>query len=60
LNDEILKTYEEIRKLQADLANLAKEFYEQSVVSYDEISGAPTALSFFDNDTNFVSEEEVD
>lgn len=60
LNDEIIKTYEEIRKLQTDLANLAKEFYAQSVVSYDEILGTPTALSFFDNDMNFASKEEVD
>lgn len=60
LNDEIIKMYEELRKLQTDLAKLAKEFYEQSVVSYDEVSGTPTDLSFFNNDMNFISEEEVD
>jgi len=42
------------------LAELAKEFYKQSVISYDEVSGTPTELSFFNNDMNFISKEEVD
>lgn len=60
LNDEIIKMYKELRKLQSELAELAKEFYKQSVISYDEVSGTPTELSFFNNDMNFISKEEVD
>ena len=60
VNGELLRIYDQIRRLQDDVTNLAKEFYETSAVSYDEISGTPETLSSFENDMNYISSEEVD
>lgn len=60
VNGELLRIYDQIRRLQDDVTNLAKEFYETSAVSYDEISGTPETLSSFKNDMNYISSEEVD
>lgn len=59
-NDELIRIYDQIRRLQSELSNLAKDFYKQSVISYNEIQGTPQALSSFYNDMNYVSKEEVD
>lgn len=60
VNGELIKIYDQIRRLQNELTELAKEFYEASAISYNEISGTPENLSSFENDMNYISSEEVD
>lgn len=60
VNDELIKLYEQIGRLQDEIANLTKEVYQMSVVHYDEVDGTPENLSEFNNDMNYASMGEVD
>ena len=57
---EFIRVYGQIQKLLDDVTVFAKEYYDASVVSYDEIANVPENLSDFNNDLGFVTEEEVD
>lgn len=59
-SEEFIKVYEQISKLQEDITNVAKDCYDTSVVSYNEIEDAPQNLSDFNNDLGFVTEQCVD
>jgi hypothetical protein len=60
VNSELIKIYEQIGRLQDEIANLTKEVYQMSVVHYDEVDGTPENLSEFNNDMNYASIGEVD
>ena len=57
---EFLKVYGQIQKLRDDVTIFAKEYYDASIVSYDEVKDAPENLSDFNNDSGFITEVEVD
>lgn len=60
ISKEFIKVYDQLQKLQNDITDVAKECYSTPVVSYDEIENTPQNLSDFENDQNFVTEEQVD
>lgn len=57
---EFIKVYDYISRLEKDITNIAKEHYDTSIVSYDEIDNTPENLSDFNNDLQFVTEQQVD
>ena len=58
--NEFIKVYNQIKRLQSDIADVAKDLYSQSIVQYDEINGTPQNLSDFNNDTHFITIDDVD
>lgn len=60
VSKEFIKVYDYISKLEKDITDVAKEHYDTSIVSYDEINNVPENLSDFDNDLGFVTEQQVD
>lgn len=60
VSNEFIKVYDYISKLEKDITDVAKEHYDTSIISYDEIDNTPENLSDFNNDLNFVTEQQVD
>lgn len=60
VSKEFIKVYDYISKLEKDITDVAKEHYDTSIVSYDEINNVPENLSDFNNDLEFVTEQQVD
>lgn len=59
IGNEFIKVYDQLSKLQDNIAEVAKDCYEMSVISYDEINGTPKNLSDFNNDEGFITKEEA-
>ena len=57
VSKEFIKVYDYISKLEKDITDVAKEHYDTSIVSYDEINNVPENLSDFNNDLEFVTEQ---
>ena len=60
VSEEFIKVYEQISRLQNDIAELGKDCYDALSVSCDDIADVPTKVSELDNDSKFITQEELD